>query len=192
MLQPGDILVRVNGRYVTQFEPLEEVLDASVGGTVELELERGGKPVSREAAGRRPARHHARAPMPSSATRWCNTLSYQQARHFNVPVRGVYVANPGYVFGAAGIPRGAVITDAERASRSTRWRTSRPASHELGDGDRATVRYFTIDDPNGSQLRSFRMDRRWFPAHHCDRDDTPGLWHCKDLRRRAGAEAARR
>src|ERR1700729_2963489 len=43
VLQPGDILVRVNGRYVTQFEPLEALLDDNVGGTVELTLERGGK-----------------------------------------------------------------------------------------------------------------------------------------------------
>src|SRR5579863_1970122 len=40
LLQPGDILVRLNGRYVTQFEPLEEVLDDSVGAQVELELVR--------------------------------------------------------------------------------------------------------------------------------------------------------
>jgi S1-C subfamily serine protease len=25
------------------------------------------------------------------------------------------------------------------------------------------------------------MDRRWFPAHHCERDDREGLWDCKDL-----------
>jgi S1-C subfamily serine protease len=39
----------------------------------------------------------------------------------------------------------------------------------------------TIDDPNGSQLRSIRMDRLWFPARHCDRNDTTGIWDCKDL-----------
>src|ERR1700742_1137445 len=46
VLQPGDVLVKVNGRYVTQFEPLSEILDNTVGGSVEVELERGGKPVS--------------------------------------------------------------------------------------------------------------------------------------------------
>src|SRR5215831_8848167 len=42
VLQPGDILTRVNGQYVTQFEPLAETLDNAVGGTIELNLERGG------------------------------------------------------------------------------------------------------------------------------------------------------
>ena len=43
VLEPGDVLVRVNGKLVTQFEPLEAVLDDSVGRNVELALSRGGK-----------------------------------------------------------------------------------------------------------------------------------------------------
>ena len=39
-----------------------------------------------------------------------HNLSYQQARHFYRPVSGVYVANPGYVFGKAAIPRGSIVT----------------------------------------------------------------------------------
>src|SRR5437016_9110963 len=164
VLQPGDILVKVNGKYVTQFDPLDEVVDAAVGQQVALDLERGGKPVS------------AKLPVgdlhaitPASYAEFgdavVHTLSYQQARHFNVPTRGVYVANPGYVFGAAGIPRGAVITmmDSRRIDSLSDFEAG---VAQLGDGDRAPVRYITIDDPNGSQLRSIRMDRLWFPARH--------------------------
>ena len=32
--------------YVTQFDPLDDVIDESVGQQVTLDLERGGKPVS--------------------------------------------------------------------------------------------------------------------------------------------------
>jgi S1-C subfamily serine protease len=179
VLQPGDVLVKVNGKYVTQFEPLDDTVDNSVGGQVTLELERGGKPVS------------ARLPVgdlhaitPSAYAEFgdsvLNALSYQQARHFNVPVRGVYVANPGYMFAAAGVPRGAVITAMDSKQVNTLADVEQHIA-QLGDGDRSTVRFITIDDPNGSQLRSIRMDRRWFPAHHCERDDRAGLWDCKDL-----------
>jgi len=43
LMLPGDVLLRVNGTLVTRFEPLEAVLDDSVGSTVELQLQRGGK-----------------------------------------------------------------------------------------------------------------------------------------------------
>src|SRR3984893_12080013 len=179
VLQPGDVLVKVNGRYVTQFEPLDDVVDSSVGGHVQLELERGGKLVS------------AKLPVgdlhsitPSAYAEFgdavMNTLSYQQARHFNVPARGVYVANPGYIFTAAGVPRGAVITAMDSKQVDNLSDVEEHIS-QLGDGDRTAIRFITIDDPNGSQLRSVRMDRRWFPAHHCERDDRQGLWDCKEL-----------
>src|ERR1700704_4739159 len=179
VLQPGDVLVKVNGRYVTQFEPLDDVVDSSVGKQVQLELERGGKVVSAKLP---VGDLHAITPSAYGefGDAVLNTLSYQQARHFNVPVRGVYVANPGYVFAAAGVPRGAVITAMDSKQVDTLSDVEQRFA-QLGDGDRTAIRFITIDDPNGSQLRSVRMDRRWFPAHHCERDDRAGLWDCKDL-----------
>lgn len=179
VLQPGDILLKINKRYVTQFEPLDDVLDTAVGETVDLELERGGKPVATTV----PV-SDLHSITPSSYVEFgeaiAHTLSYQQARHFNVPVRGVFVANPGYVFGAGGVPRGAVISTFNSREVNT-VDDLEAALQGLADGDRVTVRFSTIDDPNGSQLRSIRMDRRWFPARHCVRDDIQGLWPCQDL-----------
>ena len=179
VLQPGDILVRMNGRYVTQFEPLEALLDDTVGGTVELSLERGGQTIT------------AKLPItdlhaitPDSYLQFgdgvLNTLSYQLARQFNVPVKGVYVANPGYALGAAGIARGSVIV-AMNSKPVNDLDDLQKILDTLGDGARATVRYFSLDDPHSTQLRSFRMDRRWFLAGRCRRDDHAGLWNCTDL-----------
>jgi S1-C subfamily serine protease len=179
VLQPGDILVRVNGHYVTQFEPLEALLDDNVGNTVELTLERGGKSVT------------AKLPItdlnaitPDSYLEFgdgvLNNLSYELARQFNVPVKGVYVANPGYAFGAAGIARGSVIV-AMNATPVNNLDDLQKILDTLGDGARATVRYFSLDDPRSTQLRSFRMDRRWFLSGRCRRDDKLGLWNCAEL-----------
>jgi S1-C subfamily serine protease len=175
-LQPGDILLRVNGRYVTTFDPLEQTLDSSVGRQVRLEVERGGQPVSVTL----PV-GDLTAITPSSYVQFgdavVNTLSYEEARQLNVPPRGVFVANPGYVFGAAGIPRGAVIREVDSRPIGDLDDFQR-ALDRLGSGDYANVRFTTVEDPNGSELGSFRMDRLWYPADHCVRDDALGTWPC--------------
>ncbi|MGC1457524.1 MAG: trypsin-like peptidase domain-containing protein [Steroidobacteraceae bacterium] len=179
VLQPGDILVRVNGHYVTQFEPLEALLDDNVGGTVELSLERGGRRITAHLP-----ITDLNAITPDSYLQFgdgvVNNLSYELARQFNVPVKGVYIANPGYAFGAAGIARGSVIV-AMNAKPVNNLDDLQKVLDSLGDGARATVRYFSLDDPRSTQLRSFRMDRRWFLSGRCRRDDQVGLWNCVDL-----------
>ena len=120
-----------------------------------------------------------------------HNLSWQQARHINVPIRGVYVANPGYILGAAGVPRGAVITEVG-GKEIAGLADFEQVVGELHDGQRAPVRFFTLDDPNNAQVRVMRMDRRWFPARACNRDDVSGTWPCKALggeRRRSAAQA---
>ncbi|HEY2036205.1 MAG TPA: trypsin-like peptidase domain-containing protein [Steroidobacteraceae bacterium] len=178
-LQPGDILLRINGRYVTTFDPVEQIVDSSVGGQVRLDLERGGQPVSVTL----PV-GDLTAITPSSYVQFgdavLNTLSYQEARQLNVPPRGVFVANPGYVFGAAGIPRGAVITQVDSAPMDD-LQDFRAALDRIGNGDYANIRFTTVEDPNSSELGSFRMDRLWYPAAQCMRDDARGTWPCTPL-----------
>ena len=45
LLEPGDVVTRVEGRVVTHFLTLEDILDSAVGKSVTLDLERGGQPV---------------------------------------------------------------------------------------------------------------------------------------------------
>jgi S1-C subfamily serine protease len=164
---------------VTRFDPLESVLDDSVGGSIELQLQRGGKPYTA-----RLKVDDLDAITPSAYLEFgdtvVHTLSYQEARAFHRPVRGVFVAATGYMFDSAGVPRGALITEVN-AHKVDDLNDFAAAVDGLGDGAEVSVRYTTIDEPNGSQLRSVRVDRRWFPARQCQRDDHAGYWQCIDL-----------
>jgi S1-C subfamily serine protease len=41
-LEEGDVLLKVNGDFVTKFVPLETILDDSVGKNITVEISRGG------------------------------------------------------------------------------------------------------------------------------------------------------
>jgi S1-C subfamily serine protease len=176
ILSPGDILVAIDGRPIPEFFALEDVLDDHVGQQVNVEVQRGRETV----------RHSLGVQSLSAITAdeyiefgeaVVHTLSYQQARHFNLPIKGVYVANPGYVFGSAGIPRAALISSFN-GKKVENLKDFEAALADLADGARAPVRYVTLEDPRAAQLKVIRMDRRWFPARKCKRDDTLGTWPC--------------
>ena len=179
VLAAGDVLVRLNGALVTGFEPLESVLDDAVGAHVQLELERGGQPFTVQLTV-----EDLHAITPASYLEFgdavVHTISYQEARHFHLPIRGVFVAAAGYSLDAAGVPRGAVITELNSKPVAT-LADFQAGIAGLGGGARFAVRYVTLDDPNHAELRSARMDRRWFPARHCVRNDATGYWDCNDL-----------
>jgi len=178
-LEPGDILIRINGELITEYVPLEAVLDDQVGDEVDIELERGGKKII---ATVEVTDLHMITPddFIELGDGTVNNLSYQQARHYNRPISGVYVANPGYLFSKAAIPRGAVITEfgGEPVADIDDFAK---ALDELADGSRSLIRFVTMDSPQNSSVRSFEMDRVWFPVRRCTRDDSTGVWPCKEL-----------
>jgi S1-C subfamily serine protease len=186
-LAPGDILLRVNGELLTEFVPLAAILDEQVGREIEIEVERGGRSITYEVS---VTDLHVITPSEylEFGDAVVNNLSYQQARHYNLPVSGVYVANPGYLLSKSAIPRGAVITEFGD-SKIANIDDLEASLAKLADGDRAQVRYVTIDNPQNSIVRPFEMDRVWFPARRCSRDDATGIWPCSDLAAGPAAKA---
>jgi S1-C subfamily serine protease len=178
-LAPGDILIAIDGKPVPEFFGLEDVLDDHVGAAVKIELQRGEQTIEQTIVVQ-----DLNAITPDEYLEFgeavVHTLSYQEARHFDLPIKGVYVANPGYVFGSAGVPRGALIS-AFNGKKIDRLSDFEAALADIADGDRATVRYVTLEDPRTVQLKVVRIDRRWFPARECKRDDALGTWPCVSI-----------
>ncbi len=179
-LEPGDILVRINGELITQFVPLEALLDATVGSSISVEVERGGVQKRLELSV-----GDLHGITPDEYLEFGNAvfhkLSYQQARHFNIPVKGVYVAKPGYVLGSIAVPRGAVITSIDGKPLNDLDDLTNAISN-LADRQPAALRFFTLEDSSNEILRVMRMDWKWFQAQHCRRDDELGLWPCVSLK----------
>jgi pro-apoptotic serine protease NMA111 len=178
-LEPGDVVVEVDGKLIAEFVPLAAVLDAAVGREVNVMVERGGQRLER-----RLMVDDLHAITPAEYIEYgdgvFHKLSYQQARHFYRSVAGVYVANSGYVFGKAAIPRGSIVTgigseelhdldDLERVLES------------LPDDAQVPVRFVTFDEPTTERQRLITNDRSWFPAQRCRRDDALGVWPCQEL-----------
>lgn len=179
VLQPGDILLSVNGVALSAFVPLEQILDDSIGQNVTLGINRGGVPlnVTLRVVNLDGITPHSYLEFGGAVL---NNLSYQMARSFNVPVSGVYLASPGYVFSTAGIGRGSVITELDGVATPDLDAFER-VLQKLPEGMHVRLRYFHLADTAQTSLGVITVDRRWFPADRCTRDDALGVWPCQAL-----------
>jgi S1-C subfamily serine protease len=184
-LQIGDILLGINDREIANFRELEELFDDQVGETVIVNVERLGKPLSQSVS---VADLHqlTASEFLQFGDSVVHDLSYQLAWHFNRPLQGVYVAAPGYIFNAAGIPRKSLILEVDGEAIDTLDDMER-ALAKLADRQQATIRFVTMEQPTESKLRLVRMERSWFATARCKRDDRSGFWPCNQLA--AGPEA---
>ena len=178
-LEPGDILVEVEGKLVAEFVPLAAALDSAVGREIRVAIERGGERLEHSLP---VGDLHEITPAEyiEYGDGVFHKLSYQQARHFYRAVNGVYVANPGYVFGKAAIPRGAIVTGIGSEAVENLDDLQR-VLESLPDDAQVPVRFVSFDDPQSERQRIINNDRSWFPAVRCHRDDQNGLWPCDDL-----------
>ena len=178
-IRPGDILVRINGKLVTDFLEFASIIDNKVGEMISVELERSGQIIKEMIE---VTDLHSITPdtFLQFGDAVVHNLSYQQVRHHNQPLKGIYVADPGYIFSKSAIPHGAIIHEVDgKAVESID--SLKAILSVLDDGDRATIRFTTMDDPNNSIVRLIQMDRVWFPLKHCIRDDSLGIWSCQEL-----------
>jgi len=177
VLEPGDVLLSVQGTRISRFAPLEAILDDGVGETITLEVERGGKTLSVTAV---VGDLHAITPHEflECGDAVFNNFSYQLARCHNVPVDGlgVFVASQGYMLRLAGIPSSALITQVgEHRTRNVQELEAALTAHP--DGTRVPVYCMDLGNPTQQQVGMMRIDRTWFPMQLTTRDDPEvGIW----------------
>ncbi|TVU28235.1 hypothetical protein EJB05_19744 [Eragrostis curvula] len=178
-LEPGDVLVRINGEVVTQFLEMETLLDDSVGRKIDLEIERGGNPLTVKLE---VEDLHSITPnhflQISGAV--IHPLSYQQARNFRFKCGLVYVAEAGYMLSRASVPRHSIIK--KLAGEDIAHLDDLIAVlAKLSRGARVPLEYVKYTDRyrNKSVLVTIDQHEWYAPPQLYTRNDATGLWTAK-------------
>ncbi|XP_019173134.1 PREDICTED: protease Do-like 7 isoform X2 [Ipomoea nil] len=178
-LEPGDILLRMNGEVITQFLRMEIILDDSVKQKVELQIERGGISLTINLVVQD---LHSITPdyflEVSGAV--MHPLSYQQARNFHFSCGLVYVAEPGYLLYRAGVPCHAIIKKFAGKDIS-RLEDLISVLSKLCRGVRVPLQYISCRDRHRRKSVLVTIDHHeWYaPPQIYTRDDNSGLWIAK-------------
>ncbi|CAJ2631157.1 unnamed protein product [Trifolium pratense] len=178
-LEPGDVLVRVNGQVTTQFLRLETILDANVNSNIELQIERGG---SSKCLTILVQDLHSITPdyFLEIGGAVIHPLSYQQARNFRFHCGLVYVAEPGDKFLEARVPRHAIIKKFAWEEISCLEKLISVLS-KLSWGVQVPLEYISHVDRHQRKLVMVTVDcHEWHaPPQIYTRDDSTGLWIAK-------------
>lgn len=175
-LEPGDILISVDGKLVADFVSLESLLDASIGRTLNVEIIRQAQLMEVEAG---VADLHALAPrrLLELGDSVLQNMSIQHARAMNRAQQGVVVMRPGYVFARANVPQGALIIELDGQPISN-IDSFVAAVSESPDSEKKRLRYVVPGREFSSEVAQIDIDNRWFGHRMCSRVDDVLFWDC--------------
>lgn len=175
LLQPGDIILSLNGKTQTNFVDCENFLDDHVGSTVSILFERVGTLISKQVVVQ-----DLHKITPSEYVEYSggvfHNLSFQMALSFSVPVEGVFVANPGYAFALADISRFCLITaiDGEPILNVDDFVS---VLSRVPTDQRVPVRFCNLNDLHRQRVAVLSADKQWYPFKRCKRCDLTGYWN---------------
>ncbi|KAI4216210.1 MAG: hypothetical protein LQ351_001220 [Letrouitia transgressa] len=179
-LQEGDVLVKVNGELLTNFVQLDSILDSSVYKKVSLLVQRGGRDIQVELT---VGDLHAITPdrFVTVAGGSFHDLSYQQARLYAIPVRGVYVCEAAGSFRFENSESGWLIESVDQ-KETPNLKAFIDVMSKVPDRARIVVKYKHLRDLHTLNTSIIYVDRHWSSKMRMAiRNDTTGIWDFKDL-----------
>jgi len=174
ILEPGDVVVKLEGKLLTSFVDLESVIDSHVDSEITFEIERGGVAKTFQVKSQ-----NIESVTPDRFLEIggsvLHSLSYQQAKNHRLPVGTVYIAAEGYMFGIAGLQRGCIITSIGNVLTPNLDVVADLLS-KYPDGTKVPIRYFSVTDRHNERLSVIKIDRRWHRMVSWKCDDKVGTW----------------
>lgn len=179
-LEEGDVLIKVNGEILTQFVRLDDILDSSVGKKVKILVQRGGRDLEVEL---QVGDLHAITPdrFVTVAGASFHDLSYQQARLYAIPVKGVYVCEAAGSFRFDSTESGWIIESIDQ-QKTPDLNAFIDVMKRIPDRARVVVTYKHLSDLHTLNTSIIFIDRHWASKMRMAvRNDNTGIWDFSDL-----------
>ena len=179
-LEEGDVLVKINDEILTQFVRLDEILDSSVGKKMKVLVQRGGQDVE---AVLDVGDLHKITPdrFVTVAGGAFHDLSYQQARLYAVPVKGVYVCEAAGSFRFDSTESGWLVESIDQ-KKTPNLDAFIEVMKGIPDRARVVVTYKHLTDLHTLNTSIIFIDRHWSPKMiMAIRNDNTGVWDFNEL-----------
>jgi len=181
-LEEGDLLLKVNGKLMAQFVTLDDILDSSVGGKVQLLVQRGGQDIEVELT---VGDLHAITPdrFVSVAGGSFHDLSYQQARLYAISTKGngVFVCEAAGSLRLEGSDSGWLVQSVDNKDTPD-LDTFVEVMKAIPDRARVVIAYKHLRDLHTLNTSIVNIDRHWSTKMKlATRNDKTGLWDFSDL-----------
>ncbi|OTB08159.1 hypothetical protein M426DRAFT_19304 [Hypoxylon sp. CI-4A] len=181
-IEEGDVLLKVNGEMITQFIRLDDILDSSVGKTIQVTLQRGGEDIDVDIeVGDLHAITPDRFITVSGVS--VHNLSYQQARLFGVAINGggVFVCESTGSFRFDSADNGWMIQSIDQ-KKTPDLNSFVDVVKQIPDKKRVVVTYKHLRDLHTLDTTIITVDRHWSTKmRQAVRNDTTGLWDFEDI-----------
>lgn len=180
ILKEGDTLISINGEPISSFIKVDEILDDNVGKPLEFVFQRSGKEMKEIIT---IGDLHAITPnrFVDVAGASFNDLSYQIARSYCIPVKGVYVNDASGTFNFISDKTGFLI-DKINDKPTPDLDTFIEVIKEIPDRQKVSVTYRHFSDLHSKNVQVVYMERHWLSDFRMAvRNDETGLWDFTSL-----------
>ncbi|OLY79146.1 PDZ domain-containing protein [Smittium mucronatum] len=181
LLYPGDIIISINETPLIHFLDIDRALNRNVNRSISFVVLRNKSLLSLSCKVQ-DLYSITTSRLVEVGGGIVHDLSYQVARSYNVPVKGVMVSKSGHTLNSAEIQRYHIITSLNNR-KIINIEDFVEAISSLTYGSKVPVKYYPVESSFREIVSTMDVTTDWFPFQMVTRNHETGLWDYKPLNR---------
>lgn len=181
LIKEGDTLISINKTPISSFITIDEILDANVGETLEFVIQRSGKELTQNIV---IGNLHDITPdkFVDVTGASFNNLSYQVARYYCIPVKGLFINDASGSFEFSSEDKNGWLLETIDDKPTPDLDAFIAVMKEIPDRQKVTITYRHVTDLHTENILVIYLERHWQSTFRlATRNDKTGLWDFTDI-----------